>query len=376
MTLRVVQVNCVIDAQRRDPEALLAAWPTMAAIATATQRAGATVTVLQASHAPAEYQRDDVTYRFVPEPRLRRGPGAGILPWRIAAAVRREAPDIVHFNGLDFPFHARAVCELGVPVLMQDHASRVEGRIGRFRRWGHDKVKAAAFTSRAQAEPFVRSGHLPRGIRVVAIPESSSDFTPGDREEARRETGVFGAPALLWVGHLDPNKDPLTIVHAVRNALATLPGLQLWCAFIGTDLLPEVEALLREDEILAAHVHLLGPVTRDRVEALCRACDIFVSASRREGSGYALLEALACGATPVVTDIPAFHALTEGGIGALVPAGDADAFAAAIIATARHLHGGSRAGILAHFKRNLAFDVVGARLVQAYAALARAAVRL
>ena len=62
MTLRVVQVNCVIDAERRDPEALLAAWPTMAAIATATQRAGATVTVLQASHAPAEYRRDDVTY--------------------------------------------------------------------------------------------------------------------------------------------------------------------------------------------------------------------------------------------------------------------------------------------------------------------------
>src|SRR5258707_818301 len=112
MTLRVVQVNCVIDAERRDPEALLAAWPTMPAIAAAAQRAGATVTVLQASHAPAEFRRDGVTYRFAPEPRLRRGPGAGMLPWRLAAAVRREAPDIVHFNGLDFPFHARAEREV------------------------------------------------------------------------------------------------------------------------------------------------------------------------------------------------------------------------------------------------------------------------
>jgi len=373
MTMRVVQVNCVIDAERRGPEALLAAWPTMAAIASATERAGATVTVLQASHAPAEFRRDDVTYRFIPEPRLRRGPGAGILPWRLAAAVRREAPDIVHFNGLDFPFHARAVCDLGVPVLMQDHASRVEGRIGRFRRWGHGKVRAAAFTSRAQAEPFVRHGHLPRDIPVVAIPECSSDFTPGDRDEARRETGVFGAPALLWVGHLDPNKDPLTIVKAVRKALDALPGLQLWCAFVGTDLLPEVEALLREDEELAAHVHLLGRVTRDRVQALCRACDIFVSASRREGSGYALIEALACGVTPVVTDIPAFRALTEDSVGALVAAGDADAFAAAIIAIARQLHQGSRARVLGYFQRNLAFDVVGARLMQAYTALAHTA---
>jgi len=375
MSLHVVQVNCPIDAERRDPEALLAAWPTLAAIATATQRAGATVTVLQASHAPAEYRRDDVTYRFVPEPRLRRGGAAGILPWRLAAAVRREAPDVVHFNGLDFPFHARAICDLGVPVLMQDHSSRVEERIGRFRRWGHGKVRAAAFTSRAQAEPFVRSGHLPRDIPVVAIPESSSDFTPGDRDEARRETGVFGAPALLWVGHLDLRKDPLTILKAVRKALDVLPDLQLWCAFIGTDLLPEVEAMLRQDEVLAAHVHLLGRAPHHRVQLLCRACDIFVSASRREGSGYALLEALACGATPVVTDIPAFRALTADRIGSLVPAGDADAFAAAIILAARQLHQGSRARIVRHFERNLAFDVVGARLVEAYAALAGTAVR-
>ena len=375
MKMRVVQVNCVIDAERRDPEALLAAWPTMAAIATATERAGANVTVLQASHAAAAFRRDDVTYRFVPEPRLRRGPGSGVLPWRLAAAVRREAPDVIHFNGLDFPFHARAVCDLGVPVLMQDHASRVEGSIGRFRRWGHRKVRAAAFTSRAQAEPFVRHGHLPRDIPVVAIPESSSDFTPGNRDEARRETGVFGAPALLWVGHFDPNKDPLTILKAVKKALAALPDLQLWCAFIRTDLLPEVEALLRQDEVLAAHVHLLGRVPRDRVQALCRACDIFVSASRREGSGYALLEALACGATPVVTDIPAFRALTEDRIGALVPAGEANAFAAAIILAARQLHQGSRARILQYFERNLTFDVVGARLIEAYTALARTAVR-
>jgi len=374
MTLRVVQVNCVIDAERRDPEALLAAWPTVPAVAAATQRAGATVTVLQANHAATECRRDGVTYRFVPEPRLRRGPGAGVLPWRLAAAVRSEAPDIVHFNGLDFPFHARAICDLGVPVLMQDHASRVEGRIGRFRRWGHDKVRAAAFTSRAQAEPFVRSGHLPPNIPVVAIPESSSDFTPGDRGEARRETGVFGAPALLWVGHLDANKDPLTILKAVRRGLAALPHLQLWCAFIDTDLLPEVEAMLRDDDVLAAHVHLLGRVPHDRVQALCRACDIFVSASRREGSGYALLEALACGTTPVVTDIPAFRALTEDRIGALVPAGDSDAFAAAIIANARQASEDSRAGVLEHFQRNLSFDVIGRRLVQAYAALARSAV--
>jgi glycosyltransferase involved in cell wall biosynthesis len=370
MTLRVVQVNCVIDGERRTPEALLAAWPTLSAVATATARAGAEVTVLQASRVPGEYRRDGVTYRFVTEPRFRGGSGPGVMPWRLSAAVRREAPDVVHFNGLDFPLHARAICDLGVPVLMQDHASRPFGRISRLRRWGHEKVAAVAFTSCAQAEPFLRKGQVPPDIPVVAIPESSSDFTPGDRDEARRETGLFGSPALLWVGHLDANKDPLTILRAVRTLLPALPELQLWCAFAGTDLLPEIEKLLREDARLAAHVHLLGQVSRDRVQALCRASDFFVLGSRRESTGYALLEALACGVTPIVTDIPPFRALTGDAGGALVPVGDADGFAAAILRLAPQSRMEARARVLDHFARNLAFDTVGARLVAAYAAIA------
>lgn len=371
MTLRVVQVNCVIDDRSHSPEALLEAWPTLPAVAAAVARAGANVAVLQASRAAAEHCREGVTYRFVPEPRLREGSGPGILPRRLAAAVRREAPDVVHFNGLDFPFHAHAVGSLGIPMLVQDHASRPEARIAPLRRWGYEKVAAAAFTSSAQAEPFLSRGQLPAGRPLFAIPECSTSFTPGDRAEARRETGVFGDPALLWVGHFDSNKDPLTIVHAVRRALVQLPDLQLWCAFVGTELLSEVESLLRMDGALAAHVHLLGRVPHERIETLCRASNFFVLGSRREGSGYALIEALACGVPPIVTDIPAFSALTgAGAVGALVPVGNADAFAAAIVELAAGPWQALRLKVLHHFERHLSFDVVGARLLAAYATIA------
>lgn len=374
MTLRILQVNCVIDAEGRDPAALLEAWPTVPAIATAVARAGADVTVLQASRSAAEYRQQGVTYRFVPEPRLRRRSGPGLLQWRLSAAVRREAPDVVHFNGLDFPCHAHAICRAGVPVLVQDHASDPDARIGRLRGWGFSAAAAAAFTSSAQAEPFLKRGQLPAGIPIFAIPESSSSFTAGNREKARRETGAFGDPALLWVGHLNANKDPLTILHAVRKALPALPDLQLWCAFIGAELLPDVENILREDTRLAAHVHLLGRVSHDQVQSLCRACDFFLLGSRREGSGYALLESLACGVTPIVTNIPAFEALTGGGqVGALVPVGDADAFAAAILSLAQRPREDLRAKVLDHFARNLSFGAVGARLIEAYAAIAKKA---
>jgi len=369
--MRVVHVNCVIDAARRAPADLLAAWPTLSAMADAAARAGAEVTVLQASHFPAEYQLRGITYRFVAEPRWRRGSGAGIMPWRIGAAIRRERPDVVHFNGLDFPFHVRAACAAGAPVLLQDHASRAEGRNARFRRWGHEKVAGIAFTARAQAEPFLRKRQLPASAKQFAVPESSSHFTPADRIMARCDCGMHGAPALLWIGHLDSNKDPLTLLHAVRIALAALPDLQLWCAFVGTELLGEVEAVLRADANLAAHVHLLGAVPHAAIETLCRAADLFVSTSRREGSGYALIEALACGVTPVVNDIPSFRALTgDGAVGALVPLGDADALAAAIVDQARRPRDAARTAVRAHFERHLAFDAIGAQLMAAYHAIA------
>lgn len=369
--MRVVHVNCVIDAERRAPADLLAAWPTLSAVAGAAARAGAEVTVLQASHFPGEYRRDGITYRFIAEPRWRRGHGAGIMPWRIGAAIRRERPDVVHFNGLDFPFHLRAACAAGAPVMVQDHAGRPDGRGARFRRWGHEKVAAIAFTAPAQAEPFVRRRQFPASARLFAVPESSSHFTPGDRIMARCDSGLHGAPALLWIGHLDANKDPLTLLRAVRIALDALPGLHLWCAFVGTGLLGEVEAMLRADTQLAAHVHLLGAVPHARVETLCRAADLFVSTSRREGSGYALIEAMACGATPVVSDIPSFRALTgDGAVGALVPAGDAEALAAAIIEQAGRPRDAARAAVRAHFERHLAFDAIGAQLMAAYRAIA------
>ena len=369
--MRVVHVNCVIDAARRAPADLLAAWPTLPAMADAAARAGAEVTVLQASHFPAEYRRHGITYRFIAEPRWRRGSGAGMMPWRMSAAIRRERPDVVHFNGLDFPLHVRAACAAGAPVLVQDHAGRAEGRSARFRRWGHQKVAGIAFTARPQAEPFLRRRQLPTAAKLFAVPESSSHFTPGDRIMARGDSGVHGAPAVLWVGNLIARKDPLAMLRAVRLALDVLPDLHLWCAFVETDLLGEVEAVLRADAQLAARVHLLGAVPHAKIETLCRAADLFVSTSRHEGSGYALIEALACGVTPVVSDIPSHRALTgDGAIGALVPLGDAEALAAAIIDRAGRERDAARAAVHAHFERHLGFDAIGAQLMAAYRAIA------
>jgi glycosyltransferase involved in cell wall biosynthesis len=303
----------------------------------------------------------------VPEIRLRAGFGPGLMPWRMAAEIRRIRPDVVHFHGLESPAHLWAACRCSAPVLVQDHASRPLRRAKWARRWSLGRVTACAFTAAEQAKPFAVAGQIPPHVRVVEVPESTSRFTPGDREAARERAGVFGNPALLWVGHLDANKDPLTVLRAVRLAIEQLPHLHLWCAFGTADLLPEIRDMMQQSPQLAGHVHLLGRVPHGDVEILCRACDMFVLGSHREGSGYALLEALACGLVPVVSDIPSFRSLTGAGkVGALAAPGDADGFAASIVSQARSLGSGSRAAVLTHFNAQLSPKALGHRLVGIY----------
>jgi glycosyltransferase involved in cell wall biosynthesis len=188
---------------------------------------------------------------------------------------------------------------------------------------------------------------------------------------------VAGDPALLCVSHLDRNKDPLTVLEGVSAAAAHLPNLQLWWCFGSAPLREAVEARIASDPSLRGRVHLLGRVPHARIELLMRAADVFVLGSHREGGSFSLIEALATGLTPVVTDIPALRALTgNGAIGALWPRGDAHAFAGALLAAAAELGPRTRATVRAHFDEHLSSAALGRRLATAYRELAAPRARI
>ena len=286
------------------------------------------------------------------------------MPGRLARAVRGAAPDILHVNGLDFARHMHALGKLGLPILVQDHASRA-GAGGGKRRRALKGIAGIAFTAAGQARPFVDAGELSPDVPVFAVPESSTRFSSGNQAAARARTGIRGDPAVLWVGRLDDNKDPLTILDAIEIAARDLPGLQLWCCFHDQPLLAKVAARIAASSVLAGRVHLVGKVAHAEVETLLNASDFFMLGSHREGSGYALIEALACGAIPIVSDIAPFRAIA-GPVGALVPVGDAAGFAKALVELARCDRVASRHRAIDHFGAHLSFDRVGTRLCAIY----------
>lgn len=368
----MIQVSTWRDPRRRGAAELLRAWTALGAVARAAARAGAEVTVVHAGWRDEEVVDDGIRYRFVAEPSAVPHTVSRRLPRRLAAAVAAERPNVIHLQGLGFPLATRLLSASGTPVLVQDHSGRPPaGWRRRLHRWGLARIAGAAFAAREQARPFVHAGVLRPDLPVFEVQESTSEFTPGDVAQARRSTGIHGDPCLLWVGRLDANKDPLTVLDALAAAIPRIPGARLWMCHAEAPLEPAVRRRIASDPALAERVHLLGRVPHERVQELCRAADFLVLASHFEASCYAVLEAVACGAAPLVTDIPALRRMTRGGaVGGLFPPGDAAALARLMVEAAGWPRVETRRAVRAHFDRHLSLDALGAELAAAYAGVA------
>jgi glycosyltransferase involved in cell wall biosynthesis len=362
--MHVVQLNYAFDPALSDPEALLDAYHTLTGWSDAVAAAGADgVTVVQRWPRTARAERNGIAYQFCRRSDLH----------RVVDAAR---PDVVHVNGLIFAASAwllRRRLPSSTAMIMQDHGGGIPGRLLGARRPITLRLLRAAdallFSTIEQADAWRQAGLLPPEPRVWDVMEASTTLRAMPRDEARRITGLCGSPALLWVGRLNANKDPITVLDGFAHALPKLRDATLTMVYGDEELLPAVRDRIAQSSELRARVHLIGHVSRDRLSAFYSAADLFVSGSRQEGSGYALLEACACGVTPIVTDIPSFRAITNrGSYGALWTPGDSDAFASAVVkAWDQHAHASSnRSRMSDYFERELSWRAIGQRAVGIY----------
>ena len=361
LALHAVQVGFHLDPYGREPAQLLEDWTTLVDVAEAAQQAGPRVSVVQACRRAQILIRNGVGYHFVAD-----DVGTSEL-------IDSLDPDVIHVHGLCFP---REVLRLAarmptVPIQLQDHASRPPRLWQRpLHRRAFAAAAGVAFCAKAQSLPFEHARLIEGKTSIHVIAESTSRFTPGTQADARVRTGLTGHPCLLWVGHLDANKDPLTVLEGVSRAVEALPGLALWCCYGAAPLEKAVTKRIEEDERLRGRVHLLGRRPHGEIESLMQAADIFVSGSHREGSGYALIEALACGLPPLVTDIPSFRALTgDGAVARLWWRGDPQSLADGLLGITAELGPARRAVVRAHFERELSFGALGRRLLDIYCEL-------
>ncbi|MCU1381820.1 MAG: hypothetical protein JWL71_517 [Acidobacteria bacterium] len=359
--LSVVQVNYAYDNGLTDPDELLARYYTLTGWSDALTGAGAgRVAVVQRFHRDAQMVRNGVAYIF------RR---AGM-----AAAVAGRRPAVAHVNGLIFPLQTwrlRRTLDPAAAIVVQSHADGgAIGRAPRLRVLGRAARHAAdafLFAADEHAAAWRQAGLIADDQPVYCVMPASSTLQPIPRDTARGESGLRGVPAILWVGRLNANKDPLTVLDAFERCAADLPDATLTMVYGTGELLNAVRARLDRSPALRGRVRLAGAIPHDRLAAFYSAADLFIVGSAHEGSGYSLMEACACGAVPVVTDIPTFRTLTGGGsCGALWTRGDPESCARALLEVARRDLDGERARLAAHFDRELSWAAVGRRAMDIY----------
>jgi glycosyltransferase involved in cell wall biosynthesis len=161
-------------------------------------------------------------------------------------------------------------------------------------------------------------------------PQRISVVGPGNDPASPAPGSDDGVVRLLSVGSVVPVKG----LDLLIAALAALPDMP-WRLTIAGDRTRDVATAAQLDADIAAHdlcdrVAVLGAVPPEGIDALYLASDVFVLASRFEGYGMALTEAIAHGLPVVSTTAGAIPDTVPVGTGLLVRPDDVAALARAL----------------------------------------------
>ncbi len=262
--------------------------------------------------------------------------------WRL---MRRMRPDVVHTHTAKAGFVGRWAAWLArVPVRVHTfHGHVLHGYFGPRKtalfRWLERLT--ARLTDRlitispALRDELAQTYHIAPAAKFAVVP-LGLDLEP--YTGTPRHTGAFragwdippDAPLVGIVGRLVPIKNHALFLEATRRVREQMPGARF--AIIGDG---ELRAAL---EAQASAPGLAGAVTftdflRDLRPAYSD-LDLLVISSDNEGTPVSIIEALAAGVPVVSTAVGGVPDLLQGGrYGALVPPGDAEALAAAMIAS-------------------------------------------
>jgi len=234
----------------------------------------------------------------------------------LARALDRWAPDLVdaHFVpnygllGALVNRHPLAVTAWGSDLLITGPRDAFQRARARFVLRRADAVIAdsdnLAAAARALGAPAVRVHAIPWGV-------DRARFTPAPT----RTRGLIASTRLH-----EPIYDLDTVIDGVAPLLARLPQLRLVIAGDGR-LRGALEARARL-RLPAGRYEFTGRLAPDAMAALLARAEIFLSASHSDSTSVSLLEAMASGAVPVVSDLEGNREwVTEGAGARLFPPG-------------------------------------------------------
>jgi len=367
--MRIVDANFIFDENLQTEAEQLKQHYTVVGWAEALQQKGAEIIVVKRFSRETILEENGVVYHFIKD----EFPGhlkAWQIPLRFLQMVASLHPDVVHIHGLSFSlqtFVLRKLLNKNVAIVVQHHGGPpIKG----IRKHLHDLFNSVVdgffFTTAEQGAQWFKS----KKVKILPVMEGATFFDyenrhknrngcAENREHFRNKTGITGSPGFLWVGRLDNNKDPLTVLSGFQILIGRHPQAMLYVVYNDEQLLEVIRKKVSNSDVLKDRVKLLGKIAHEDLEQFYYSADYFVLGSHYEGSGYALTEALSCGCVPIVTDIPSFRMMTNNGqLGALWEAGNSDSFVKAADYALSKPIDKQRKECAEFFEKNLSFDAI------------------
>ena len=239
------------------------------------------------------------------------------FPLRLHRYIKNLNPDAVFVNGFIFPIQImqlRKMLGKKVKIIVLHRAEKpFTGIKGYVQKLADKSVDAYFFASDEFGEEWIRKGIIKSHKKIHEVMQSSSTFHIEDKIAAKKILNIDCDSLFLWVGRLNTNKDPLTVIKAFKNYLLFQPGVKLYMVYQTDELLPEIKNLINTDNKTRESIVLVGKVEHRQLQAWYNATDFFISGSHYEGSGISVCEAMSCGCIPVLTDIISFRRMTGPG---------------------------------------------------------------
>lgn len=157
-------------------------------------------------------------------------------------------------------------------------------------------------------------------------------FHPGNQLEARKAVSIAAdRPTLLWVGRMVPVKALDVMLEACVRLRQQVPKLNV--VLVGDGPLRKSLEAQAAQLGLTGCVQFAGAQPQNGLPDWYRAADVMVLPSLSEGRPNVLREAVVCGTPFVASNVGGISEIAEPGVDALVPAGQSEPLANAILQT-------------------------------------------
>lgn len=268
-----------------------------------------------------------------------RGRGHRWMELKLRYLFWRIRPDIVHVHWAHFAVPVRnawrgplVVTFWGSDVYRRDNFSTGE--------WDDmsSAVRATDFItcdSDDLAQTICGSLGVPASnVEVIqwGVDTQHFHFTGRDNDLART-LGLGDRPVVFSPRNFTPLYNQETIVRAFRRVQDSRPDAMLVFKYHNGDMSYRNKILALVDELgLRDSVRVVETIPYERMPDLYSMARVVVSVPFSDGTPMSLLEAMACGAVPICSDLPSLREwVTDGVNGFLVPVDDPNAIASRIL---------------------------------------------